>query len=433
MQLPVEQFPILEPGQMNPFHQALQSGLQNYMNATQAAYYPLTLKADAASKMAYANLMGPQFTAKLLGNESILSNLPDDQKNQLLQLLVNAGTKTSSLPGKLNLGIPSDNSPWSNQPAPSVTNNAPVPMPASPVPMNTAPPAVPAQTISNPQTEQGKAIDAWLKSPKAMQQMQNDGMVTIPDQNKLLNWYRGLNQPSVPVQPASLPVNSSATAGSPQPTKSFAENTANYESVVSEGKEMGKIRANDIKDLGDTYQSGINNQTTLDQVSDILSSPAFEQIRQLPLASQHELAFYAKEGTPDQQRLVGKYYALTGNIIKDSSRDFRGQFRVGEQKLLEGMKPSPSDTIDTAKGKVESLSYLNQMLTQRSRLASQLMSQYHMNKADALDMADRSINGASVRQQIVDRLNPTVTLRNPKTGQMVTVPVSEARKGGFNG
>ena len=38
-----------------------------------AQYAPTTLEAEAASKLAYANLMGPQFLAKLLQNPGCIS------------------------------------------------------------------------------------------------------------------------------------------------------------------------------------------------------------------------------------------------------------------------------------------------------------------------------------------------------------------------
>ena len=166
----------------------------------------------------------------------------------------------------------------------------------------------------------------------------------------------------------------------------------------------------------------------IDEVSDILASPTFEQIRQTPLAGHHELQYYAKEGTPEQQQMVGKYYTLTGNLIKDASRDFAGQFRKGEQQLLNGMKPSPSDTVDSAKGKTETLSVLNKMLAARSRLTSKIMSEHHVNKLQALEEADRQVDGEAIRRQVHDRLNPMVTIKNRKTGETKTITAAEARK-----
>ena len=126
--------------------------------------------------------------------------------------------------------------------------------------------------------------------------------------------------------------------------------------------------------------------------------------------------------------MVGKYYTLTGNLIKDASRDFAGQFRKGEQTLLQGMKPSTSDTVDTAKGKAGTLTVLNKMLQERSRLTSKYMEKNHANKLEASEWADRQVDGDKIRKEVHDRLNPTVTIKNRKTGEQKTISISEARK-----
>jgi len=144
-------------------------------------------------------------------------------------------------------------------------------------------------------------------------------------------------------------------------------------------------------------------------VNSMIASPEIRELRQVPLAGRHEMSFYAKYGTPAQQQLVGRLYAQMGNIVKDSSRDFAGQFRKGEQQLLQGMKPNDSDTIDSMTGKAESLSVMNKMLMERSRLTSQYMSQYHINKLQASEFADKKINGQAIRDQVHNTLNPKPT------------------------
>ena len=61
------------------------------INDIKKQYAPLTTQAEAASKLAYANLMGPQFLAKLLGNDSAIANMGSSQAKQALQQAVNAG------------------------------------------------------------------------------------------------------------------------------------------------------------------------------------------------------------------------------------------------------------------------------------------------------------------------------------------------------
>jgi len=444
-------FPVLTPGQMNPYNQAFQSGLQSYMDITKAKYEPIKIQAEAASKLAYANLMGPQFLAKLMGNDPILANMTEEQKTQALQKLYQAGSGGGTGAGILGGGQPhkslldslvgwyqgKTNAPTGAAPA-SSGGAAAQPTQAGGQTQGTGADSgysydqngnnvkasdddvdkiVKGVTGNPDNAEISKATAAYMQSPEAQAKAQKEGMYTIPQTDELMQWYRQQQgaqpspapapAPSVPGQP--MPPPQPAPVVPPQPQRNFAEKAADYKGLIKEGETLGDIRAKDVSELNNAAFSAKTNETTFNELSDVLGSDQFRQIRQIPLALQHELAYYAKEGTADQQKMVGKYYTLTGNIIKDSSRDFAGQFRTGEQKLLEGMKPNPSDTVDTAIGKTQSLAYLNKMLGERSRLTSDLITKYHINKLQAQDIADKQVNGEMIRSQINNRLNPKPT------------------------
>lgn len=382
-----------------PLIDALKAGIdlvntsnKGLYEAAKGRYAPTSLKSEAASKLAYANLMGPQFIAKLMGNTDVVANSPQLQNPETIKRLYQAGMGGASGGGMPQGGLAAN--PFSSPPPMQGNNGS----------FNPAPRMPPQGMGSVPQQSQG--------APSSMPAPQGDqGMPEQPQPDQ---------GPSMP--PAQVP------AGRP----SYAENVANYSGVVEEGKEAGKIRAKDIDALNTSAYNATTNQDTFDALGQIVASPEFEQIRQTPLLGHHELAYYAKEGTPKQQQMVGQFYTLVGNIIKDSSRDFAGQFRRGEQQLLQSMKPNDADTVDTARGKLEMLTYLNRMLKERATLSSQMMNQHHMNKGQALELADKQINGVQIRQQIHDRLNPTITIRSKKSGEIKTIPVSEARKMGIN-
>ncbi len=422
------------------------------INAIKEFYAPITSYSDAASKLAYANLMGPQFMAKLMGNDSALANMSEDQKRDALQRIYGAaqgngsGNALGGMPGMPSappmpsgIGQPSTNSfsgHVSNalrsvldmfHPSPSAKQNslalggsasnpsqynAPPGMtdPQSPMPSN--PDTGDANTINIP--DAFNYLDEWQKSPEGMAKMAQEGPTYYPDEQELSSWAKSRR----PMGETMLPA----------PEKTYAEKTGEYKGVVEEGLESGKIRAKNIEELNNVAFNADTAATTLDDLSKILSSPTIEKIRQVPLLGHHELAYYAKEGTPEEQNLVGRYYTDTGNIIKDSARDFAGQFRKGEQQLLNSMKANPADTVDAARGKVESLAYFNKMLGDRSKLTSKYMTQRHINKLQASELADRQIDGESIRKQIHAKLNPTVTIRNSKTGETKTISIAEARK-----
>lgn len=416
------------------------------ISGTKAQYEPMINAADAASKLAYANLMGPQFLAKLMGNQDILANLPDPQKQQALNMLYQAGSGqgtggsvVSSLPyarpqnSLLGFLYNKLTNYLSGQPQPSQQTNVnalnTTPVSNQPTVQTQKPPSSMAQPpeIGVQNDELSQATNAWIKSPEAQAQAKQQGMMTIPNSDKLLSWYRSQqgNQPTT-AQPQA-PVRAPIPDSSIHPSTTFAENTAAYKGVVKEGEEAGKIRADDIKELNDTYFDSQTKLATLNDINDILGSDTIKEIRQLPLAGRHEIGFYAKEGTSLQQKLIGKYVTLMGNVVKDAASDFKGQFRVGEQALLNNMKVNPADTIDVAMGKSSELTYLTKLLSERSRLTSEYMSQYHINKLQATEMADKQLNGDKIRQEIEDKLHPKTTIRNTQTGEIITVPVSEAR------
>jgi hypothetical protein len=383
-----------QPGGIAGMYNALRSGqLENQSKAIENQYLPLNSLAKAASQLAYSSLTGPQFIAKLMGNESILANMPDEQKKAALSMLYNAGSKPTLQSNALNQVPSSENQQPTNQPFSEFL-------------------------VNKLKNVFGSSSESKEQKPQNQMIMTAGGIpVVAPTQD--INKIKDLSEG----QSYTIPL----SQGEGQQNSSYAENTGKYKGIVAEDTESGKIRAKDISDLNNNVINAENSQTTLDSLSKIVSSPAFEQIRSTPLAGRHELSYYSKFGTPEQQNMVGQYYTLTGQIIKDNARDFGGQFRKGEQQLLEGMKASPSDTVDVARGKIEALSFMNKMMMQRSKLVSNIMSEKHINKLQALEIADKQLNGDEIRQQIHDKLNPTVTIRNKKTGETMTIPSGEAR------
>jgi len=84
MSFTMPQFEILEGDEVNPLAGILNKSATVSQNRTKAKYAPMTMQADAMSKMAYANLMAPQFLAKLMGNPDVVANMTEEQKQQAL-------------------------------------------------------------------------------------------------------------------------------------------------------------------------------------------------------------------------------------------------------------------------------------------------------------------------------------------------------------
>lgn len=169
---------------------------------------------------------------------------------------------------------------------------------------------------------------------------------------------------------------------------------------------LAKEDAKKISTLEDVALTGATKQETFNELNGILGSPAFESLRANPILGRHELAWYKKFGTPEEQDMIGQAQTHMGNIIKDSSRDFAGQFRVGEQALLNDMKPNQGDSLNVMKGKAEALTYINQVLTKRAEMEADLMRNYNMNALEAKVATDKKINPKEIKKEIRTILHP---------------------------
>lgn len=170
--------------------------------------------------------------------------------------------------------------------------------------------------------------------------------------------------------------------------------------------QLAKEDAKKISDLEKQALSGYQKQETFDALNEDLGSDMFESMRRHPELGRHELAWYEKFGTKEQQEMIGRMRTHMGNIIKDSSRDFAGQFRVGEQALLNSMKPNESDSLSTMKGKAEALTYMNQLLTRRSELEADLMRNQGLSALQARIKANKDIDPKEMKKEIKTILHP---------------------------
>lgn len=171
-------------------------------------------------------------------------------------------------------------------------------------------------------------------------------------------------------------------------------------------KVLAKEDAKKIAKLEDIVLSGAQKTDTFNQLNADLGSQEFEAIRRNPILGRHEIGWYEKFGTPEQQQMIGRVKTHMGNIIKDSARDFAGQFRIGEQALLNDMKPNVSDSLDVMKGKSEALTYLNTIMSKRAELEADFMRNYGMNALQAKIAADKQIHPSEIKKEIATILHP---------------------------
>jgi len=357
------------------------NALQKQMLENQ--YYGPKTEAQIKSQTAYANAVAPQFLAKLMGHEDILANMTEEQKRAAIPYLYNVGTNNPT--GNNSLQMQQQIQSGQNGLFPSVVNGIK---------------NIFGYGQKNQQPQPNQQNDPLLNNSALSPQ---DRAAIIQQRQQQVPGSSYVIQGNQPIPQTNQGV------GVSSPGKSFAQNTGELKLVKAQGEETGKQIAKQGADLDDAIEKGYGMRTTLDELGNVITSPEAMAMRQLPLAGRHEFAYYAKEGTPQQQKLVGRFYDLTGRIVTDMASNFKGMFRAGEQRLIENMKASPSDTIDTMLGKVSEASYMNDFFLKRASATRNIMDEQHITKTKALEIADKQMNGDEIRKNVHNKLNPKPT------------------------
>lgn len=380
------------------------ANLLRQMNAIKKQYLPTTMQAEAASKLAYANLMGPQFLAKIMGNDSAVANMSENQKHAGLDSVrraamgqgdgINAFNQMQQgAQGGNPSGIGNSFLGWSINKLKEAFHHAP-------------------KKISNAFV-QGASIpgqyngDSQYSSPPVQRNnnpsARPPGGVTVEGEQ----WYNSKGEPvygEEAQQPNSQRMNLDLNGG--QRPKTYAENTGAYKGIIEEGKELGRIRAASKKELDQDYQQALQLKQPFERLTKIITNPVFQNLRNIPGFQKMQMNAKATLGTPEEKKLIGEFQAAARQVVSATVKGFGGRILASEIPLSESMKLSDNDSIEAMLGKAPVIEAFNEMTLQRSRLASKLMKEQHLDKGDALEQADKMIDGDKIRQQVETALNP---------------------------
>lgn len=330
-------------------------------------------RAQSASKLAYSNLMGPQFLAKMAENSNLLANLPDDQKNATLQKIYSSGMSPFGITGNMLqssntqpslfdialqhlLGVNSNQNSGQNQQLPQSQN-----------------------ALNNPISTQS--------TPNAMA-----APVQMPQSNNALQNPMPQMAPPVPAQQNAI--------NNPNP-QTFAEKAGGFKGVISEGEEAGKIRAKNIEDFGDQYEAAQNRGVAYDRLINLVNSPTFNTMRDtIPFFQGLQLKTLSKIGDKDQQKAIGNFMTSSQELVKDTINSFQGTKMKGELETAKNMKVSDDDTIGVMIGKLQAGNMFNQFSKQRASMAAKIMREQHVDKQAALEIADKQLHGDAMRNKI---------------------------------
>lgn len=384
--------------------------MENRIKNVQSQFAPITVPAEAASKLAYANLMGPQFLAKLMGNPDIVANLGQGQRENALQTVYGAGSGQTIANPFLNRVMQGVSGQQSN-PLLSLVNKV-ISGAGNVFGFN-------PQQQQPQQSQQTVSNSPIMQSPVLSQQDRSAIPNLQPGQSYTIQGNQGTQMPVPANAPAPLPLKGE---------NDYFERAGRSAGIKSEGEESGKIRSKYIDELGNKYEAALDRGYAYDGLVTLMNTPAFQEMRsKVPFFQQTQLRLLSKVGTPEQKKLIGNFITTGQELVRDTINSFQGQKMKGEISIARDMKISDDDTFDVMVGKLQSGMTFNEFIKTRSQMAASIMRENHVDRQTALQEADRKLDGNAIRQQVNDRLNPTTTIRNHKTGEVITVPVSEAR------
>jgi len=381
--------------------------LLRQMNQIKKQYLPTTMQAEASSKLAYANLMGPQFLAKLLGNDAAVANMGDPAARAALEKAVGAGMGQGSGANIFNqmqqgghptgIGQPGTNSlsGWFADKLKSAFGNSP---------KQTSNPFAQSNSLPGQYDDTAEASSAPQPLNNTPSRRPKDGVSVEGEQ-----WYNRKGEPVYDEEVSTPDESMNLELTKRQKPKSYAENTGQYKGIVEEGKELGKIRATSKKELDQDYQQALQLKQPFQKLNSIITNPVFQKLRQLPGFQNLQMNLKANIGNEEEQKLIGEFQAAAQNVVASTVKGFGGRILASEIPLAESMKLNKNDTIGVMLGKAPVIEAFNEMTLQRSKLASKLIKEYHMDKGEALENADAMLDGDDIRKQVEKQLSPGPT------------------------
>lgn len=212
-------------------------------------------------------------------------------------------------------------------------------------------------------------------------------------------------------------------------------------------KEFAKNDSKIASEMTGLLPGGITLQRNYQRVNELFNSPLWKQMQNNMLAQygtdygrKASLAAYKNIGTPQEKEMIGKVQALTNQIVANSASLFKGPFRISEQGLIERMKPTETDPVDVALGKLSELQNLAQFQNYINSRVPSLIREQKMSPQQAFQQALEESNAEPFAESMemkygstpkgIQSEKQTITIRNKKTGVTETVTVEEARKRG---
>ncbi len=396
---------------INALHNDL---LLNKMQQIKNQYAPQTLQAEAASKLAYANLLGPQFVAKLLGNDAAVANLGSDRANDALNTVANAGMRQSVNPFSQSQQYSGIGQPSTNAKSASLWDRF-------------------TNAISHRPPQQSGNENAINMPPMAANNDSNpnvsyEGPGPIDSGNPFVG-RAGYRPPAPQQQPPSNPMEMELTegqAGQSEPT--WEEKTGKFKGTIEQGKESGKYRAEALRDIGKAQIALSNSGAALNSMTKIITSPEWQEMRnKIPAFQDKQLGILKVTGTDAQKKLIGEYTAAAESLIANTVAGMGTRHLVREYDLAQRQKINDSDTTQSAEGKLKNVIQLHDIAEKKNDLIAGFLRKGD-DEADAVKKANKLVDVDAIDRQTDKILERKVSVTNRKTGETKLMTVKEAQK-----
>lgn len=388
------------------------------LNRIKAKYAPLTTQAEAMSKLAYANLMAPQFLAKMMANPDLVASLSESDIKNNLNMIQRAGSGQgtgASLINSIQNGVAPNSqgikNPLSNM-GEFIADKFRNAFTSPPSPQD-------APSSSNPAASQ--SVAPRTGKPKG-------AVRKVSEQ-----WYDENGEPVYEDNmegSQSSPLELEVTTGqAPGRELTYAEKAGRQRGIIKEGEKLGDYRAEDIRNTGNEQKSLAASGVVLDRLTNIVKSDEFQNARNtIPMFQDKQLSLLKIMGTPEQKDMIGDFLSTAEAYKAATVNSFAGKPLVREFDLADRIKISEGDPVGVAEGKIRSLTTLKKIAEQKNKIILRLMQDKHMNQGDAIEEANKRVDIKPIELEVTKLLEPRVSVTNQRTGEIIMMPRSKARE-----
>jgi hypothetical protein len=133
---------------------------------------------------------------------------------------------------------------------------------------------------------------------------------------------------------------------------------ADYKDNLTRNHVFDKGDAKIVEEMGESTIAGYDLKDTYSSLNELFQSPIFDKINESLLTEGGQrgrklnLDKIRNYGTEDEKKWLAATESSTNKLVTQMAKVFKGPFRLGEQNLIEQMKPQAYDNPDAARSKL---------------------------------------------------------------------------------